>query len=183
MKQIDQITESSEILPHLIRLLDDETPAVRQTVINKLLSFGIHLKEELANQKILLTEPQQQILDQCVYSLLESKTLNDKLDRFPLFKPGMLIKHKHYGYRGVIVDFDRMCQADNDWYKKNQTQPEKSQPWYHVLVHNSGSVTYAAQSSLEKDQSIEQVLHPLIPFFFNGFNKGFYLRNERQWGK
>lgn len=183
MRQLNNTLENSKILPHLIRLLDDDTPSIRQSVIDKLLSFGIHLKDELENQGISLSESQHKLLDLHVYSFLESKTLNDKLDRFPVFKPGMLIKHKRYGYRGVVVDLDPICQADNDWYQKNQTQPEKSQPWYHVLVHNSGSVTYAAQSSLEKDSSVKQILHPLIPFFFNGFNKGSYLRNERQWGK
>lgn len=183
MKKIVDIDESIKDIPYLVRLLDDDSPDVRNAVLSKLLRFGIHLEEELERQSIVLDFHQQEILDTYLFPLLQEKTLDEKIGRFPIFKPGILVKHKRYGYRGVVVDFDDSCKADNDWYKKNKTQPEKNQPWYHVLVNNSGAVTYAAQDSLEKDLSKDQILHPLIPFFFSGFNSGFYIRNKRQWGK
>ena len=46
---------------------------------------------------------------------------------------------------GPVADFDMTCQADEMWYYRNQSQPPRNQPWYHVLVHGSGATTYAAK--------------------------------------
>lgn len=53
-----------------------------------------------------------------------------------VFEPGQLVRHRRYGYRGVVVDRDEFCEADDEWYSKNQTQPDRDQPWYHVLVED-----------------------------------------------
>lgn len=98
------------------------------------------------------------------------------------FAPGQLIRHVRYGYRGVVVDFDPYCTAPEDWYQSNQTQPVREQPWYHVLVNESVITTYAAETSLDPDPSGEEIQHPLIEAFFNGFEGGRYLRNDRPWG-
>ena len=97
------------------------------------------------------------------------------------FRPGELVRHRRYGYRGVVVELDLTCQADDDWYRKNRTQPDREQPWYHVLVHGSNQVTYAAQTSLMPDPAGEPVAHPLVEAFFDGFAEGYYLRNARPW--
>ena len=102
-------------------------------------------------------------------------------DRQPQFLPGQLVCHRRYGYRGVVVQYDRQCTADPKWYASNNTQPERNQPWYHVLVHGSGSVTYAAESSLQADDSREPVSHVLLEHFFSSFTDGRYLRNDRPW--
>ncbi|MBI5135854.1 MAG: heat shock protein HspQ [Nitrospirae bacterium] len=97
------------------------------------------------------------------------------------FAPGDVVCHARYGYRGVVVHATPCFDGDEEWYRRAQTQPDKNQPWYHVLVHNTGQVTYAAQTSLEADGSGEAVSHPYIPFFFADFADGRYLRNERPW--
>lgn len=102
-------------------------------------------------------------------------------EREPLFAIGQLVRHKRYRYRGVIVDFDMSCQADEAWYEKNQTQPPRDQPWYHVLVHDSTATTYAAQTSLAADDSEEPIRHPLVEHFFESFQNGRYVRNDRKW--
>jgi heat shock protein HspQ len=99
----------------------------------------------------------------------------------PLFRPGDKVRHKRYDYRGVVVAVDLHFKADNDWYQSNMTQPDKNQPWYHVLVHKSETVTYPAQSSLEADEGVEPVRHPWISLFFNEFKDGCYTRNNRPW--
>ena len=66
----------------------------------------------------------------------------------PKFAPGDLVRHVRYHYRAVVVAHDPRCMAGEAWYQSNQTQPEKDQPWYHVLVHGSESITYPAESSL-----------------------------------
>jgi len=99
----------------------------------------------------------------------------------PKFEPGDLICHVRYGYRGVVVSYDSVCKADENWYQSNNTQPDRDQPWYHVLVHESGSVTYPAQSSLAPDESGAEIAHPLLDHFFDGFEKGRYKRNNVPW--
>lgn len=96
------------------------------------------------------------------------------------FSPGQLVCHKRYGYRGVVADLDSKCMADDAWYVKNQTQPVRNQPWYHVLVDGSDATTYAAQENLEPDHSGEPVSHPLVQRIFVGFEGGRYILHEDQ---
>ena len=66
----------------------------------------------------------------------------------PQFGVGELVHHVRYDYRGVIVKVDEECVASDAWYQKNQTQPNRQQPWYHVLV-DGGAETYVAETSIE----------------------------------
>ena len=99
----------------------------------------------------------------------------------PQFAPGDLVRHVRYLYRGVVVAHDPKCLADGNWYKSNKTQPDRNQPWYHVLVHESGSITYPAESSLALDESGEEIAHPLLEQFFCDFTDGRYQRNDIPW--
>jgi heat shock protein HspQ len=97
------------------------------------------------------------------------------------FRPGQLVCHKRYGYRGVVVNVDPYCKAPDAWYRKNRTQPERNQPWYHVLVDGSSETTYAAQTSLEETDRIAPIANPLVDLFFSEFQGESYLRNDRPW--
>lgn len=99
----------------------------------------------------------------------------------PKFSVGQLVRHKRYGYRGVIVSVDGHCKADPAWYMSNKTQPDRNQPWYHVLVHKSSTCTYAAETSLDEDTSRDPVVHPLVSVFFSGLEDGWYIRNDEPW--
>ena len=99
----------------------------------------------------------------------------------PKFERGQLVSHRRYGYRGVIVDFELKCTADEKWYHSNMTQPAKNQPWYHVLVHGTASATYAAEENLQADTSRQPVGHPLVAHFFTEFVDGRYIRNDEPW--
>ena len=101
--------------------------------------------------------------------------------RDPLYHPGQIVRHRRYGYRGVVEDFDLTCNADQGWYQSNRTQPDRNQPWYHVLVDGSFSTTYAAQTSLEADESPDPIIHPLLEHFFTEFTGDRYVRNDRPW--
>ena len=76
---------------------------------------------------------------------------------------------------------DDFCQADDAWYKKNQTQPDRDQPWYHVLVSGTSANTYAAAESLVADESGLPIDHPFVPHFFSEFKDGMYVRNDNPW--
>ena len=94
---------------------------------------------------------------------------------------GQLVRHRRYAYRGVIVHADPFCTAPDSWYYSNKTQPDREQPWYHVLVDGGDRVTYAAQSSLKPDRIGQPIDNPLAELFFEAFEQGNYVRNERTW--
>ncbi|MCG8649164.1 MAG: heat shock protein HspQ [Pirellulales bacterium] len=100
---------------------------------------------------------------------------------FSPFEPGQLVRHVRYGYRGVVVQRDDACLASEQWYQGNQTQPDRNQPWYHVLVNDSTSCTYAAAENLVADESEEPINHPLVTRFFDGMSGGKYVRNDQPW--
>lgn len=102
--------------------------------------------------------------------------------RVARFAPGDLVRHRRYPYRGVVADYDDECRAPEGWYRSNQTQPARDQPWYHVLVDGSDQITYAAESSLMEEPVLVEVVHPLVPAYFERFEDGRYVRNERPWG-
>ncbi len=92
---------------------------------------------------------------------------------FPL---GLVVKHQLYHYRGVIVGIDRECAAGNNWYQANKTQPARNQPWYHVLVDDSGGLsTYVAQSNLWRDLTGLPIIHPRVASYFTEFKDGIYI--------
>lgn len=99
----------------------------------------------------------------------------------PIFEPGQLIRHRRYGYRGVVVERDERCQADAAWYSKNQTQPSRDQPWYHVLVDGTSTCTYAAAENLMADSANLPINHPLVSRFFSDFQGDSYVRNANPW--
>ena len=78
---------------------------------------------------------------------------------------------------------DPHCTAGDTWYYANQTQPAKEQPWYHVLVHDSGGLsTYVAQSNLEPDDSREPITHPRLGTHIADFRDGAYQRRATSSG-
>jgi len=90
------------------------------------------------------------------------------------FRPGDLVTHRLYGYRGVVADRDDSCRADEAWYLSNPTQPAREQPWFHVLVHGSDATTYVAQENLRLYRGGEQVANPLVRRYFAAFSQGRY---------
>lgn len=174
-------------LPYLLALVDDESLHVRDSVLAKLAEFGHELDEQLAR----LPEPPSPQLRSQLHELLAD--YRARIKDFAkgiavgstigkaLFSPGQLVKHRRYGYRGVVAAYDTKCMATAAWYGRNRSQPERQQPWYHVLVHESDATTYAAQASLLADPSDEEVRHPLLMHFFSAFEDGVYLRNETEW--
>ena len=63
----------------------------------------------------------------------------------------------------------------------NSTQPPRNQPWYHVLIDGSDRITYVAQTNVVADDTGIAVQHPLVPYFFDRFEGGTYVRNDRSW--
>lgn len=168
-------------LPHLLRLVDDPSPNVRKTVAEALASFGEGLDAALDD---LDPPPSADSVQAALVAAENARTITEsdpETSAEPEFEVGQLVTHRSYGYRGVVVAVDTECRADEAWYGANKSKPPRDQPWYHVLVHDSDQVTYAAQSSLSADTSAENVSHPLLEQFFDEVGEGLYLRNSREW--
>lgn len=91
------------------------------------------------------------------------------------FFPGQLVRHRLFGYRGVVYDVDPEFAESEEWYAAvAKTRPPKDRPWYHVLVHGQTTRTYVAERNLELDPSGQPVEHPLVEAFFAGFADGRY---------
>lgn len=99
----------------------------------------------------------------------------------PRFEPGQIVRHKRYGYRGVVVAADPHCRAAPAWYMSNKTQPDREQPWYHVLVDGTASSTYPAEENLILDEDPSPIRHAWLENFFDGFDGGRYVRNDTAW--
>jgi heat shock protein HspQ len=93
----------------------------------------------------------------------------------PQYQVGQIVHHRRYNYRGVIAKADDACDAEDDWYYGNQTQPAREQPWYHVLVHG-GSETYVAEENLELDAAGDEITHPYVRRMFTMYMNGRYHR-------
>ena len=198
----------SRKLAALLRLFDDDSPAVREAVLDAFMAEGEGLTAALARLPEPPDEGTVRRLDEALAARrgveapvgdadgdAPTATADDAhaSEAAPrraaraarpvptLYEPGQLVRHKRYGYRGVVVARDDRFRLSEAWYRSNRTQPRRDQPWYHVLVHQGRHVTYAAQSSLLPDESLKAVDHPLVRFFFSGFEEGSYERNGRVW--
>lgn len=181
-------------LPSLLRLFDDPSKTIRQVVLGELAAWGDDLEAALTT---LESPPAPQTIAIVIAAVAEreedsARTQPTTTEAFEAlietdqrppapFSVGQLVQHVNYGYRGVIVALDESCQAPKAWYLANRTRPSRDQRWYHVLVHDSSSVTYAAQASLAADNSDDAVHHPLLPMFFDTTSEGRYQRNDKPW--
>jgi heat shock protein HspQ len=93
------------------------------------------------------------------------------------FSVGELVHHRHFGYRGVVVDVDQNFQGTDEWYEAvAKSRPPKNKPWYHVLVHESNYSTYVAEQNLEANVLSEPIDHPMVEHLFSKWNNGKYVR-------
>lgn len=100
-------------------------------------------------------------------------------ERQAKFAVGQLVRHKLFGYRGVIVDVDGSFLGSEEWYDyMARSRPPKDHPWYHVLVHDAEHATYVAQRNLEPDGESAPVNHPAIDEYFAGLRDGRYVARQ-----
>ena len=96
------------------------------------------------------------------------------------FSVGELVYHRLFHYRGVVIDVDPEFQSTEEWYELvARSRPPKDQPWYRVLVHNATHQTYVAERNLEKDETEDAIVHPLIDEIFTTFYEGRYGTGDR----
>ncbi|XP_057307550.1 F-box only protein 21-like [Hydractinia symbiolongicarpus] len=101
------------------------------------------------------------------------------------YRIGQVIKHKRFGYRGVIVGWDYRTKAPDQWIQVNHFDPTwRYQPNYSILVDTRDrtdvQTTYVVEENMEviSDTKIE---HPDIDEYFQSYGGSQYV--PRPWLK
>lgn len=106
-----------------------------------------------------------------------------EVQKSPLFCIGDIVRHRHYPFRGVIVDVDPEFDNTDEWYNAipEDVRPAKEQPFYHLLAENADSYysAYVSQQNLTADTDGGPVGHPDVEEVFESLENGRYqLRRE-----
>jgi len=100
------------------------------------------------------------------------------------FRVGQVVKHKKWGYRGVIIGWDLEARAPQDWLKEmHANNPSwKTQPNYAILVDTrdrpAPQITYVPQENIQVIKNTK-ILHPSTEDYFENFDGSQYL--ARPW--
>jgi len=98
--------------------------------------------------------------------------------RFAKFAIGQVVKHRNFGFRGVIYDVDPVFANTDEWWEAIpvDSRPSKDQPFYHLLAENDQStyVAYVSEQNLLPDDSGQPVGHPHTALIFDHFQPGRY---------
>ena len=77
---------------------------------------------------------------------------------FVKFHVGQIIRHKKYGYRGVITGWHETCQQSTTWQRRMRISTLKyqdKQPFYNLLVDSRDDAnrqqTYGAQENIQDE--------------------------------
>lgn len=94
------------------------------------------------------------------------------------FAPGEIVRHRLFGFRGVIFDIDPVFANSEEWYQAipEPMRPSKDQPFYHLLAENEDSayIAYVSQQNLVPDEEGGPVDHPQIGEMFECLADGRY---------
>lgn len=94
------------------------------------------------------------------------------------FAIGDVVRHRKFGFRGVIFDIDPVFANSEEWYEAipKEIRPNRDQPFYHLLAENEDSsyVAYVSQQNLLGDSDGGPVDHPSVSQLFDDFIDGRY---------
>ncbi len=94
------------------------------------------------------------------------------------FGPGEIVRHRLFGFRGVVFDIDPVFDNSDEWYESipEPVRPAKDQPFYHLFAENEDSsyIAYVSQQNLLPDIEGGPVDHPAIAQHFDGLSGGRY---------
>ncbi len=101
--------------------------------------------------------------------------------KFPIGQP---VKHRLFGFRGVVFDVDPEFGNSEEWYESIPlaARPRKDQPFYHLLAENEDTtpyVAYVSEQNLEVDHSEEPFMHPELGEYFVGIEDGCYVTRQK----
>lgn len=96
------------------------------------------------------------------------------------FTIGTQVKHRIYGFRGVIFDVDPEFNNTEEWYDSipADVRPRKDQPFYHLFAESteqSPYIAYVSEQNLVPDDDDEPISHPDMIEYFDSGEDGNYV--------
>lgn len=94
------------------------------------------------------------------------------------FAIGQVVKHRIFGFRGLIFDVDPEFDNTEEWWLSipEEIRPSKDQPFYHLFAENAETeyIAYVSEQNLLPDTSDEPLRNPLIEEMFIRDERGVY---------
>lgn len=101
------------------------------------------------------------------------------------FRMGDVVRHRLYGFRGLVFDIDPVFANSEEWYESipEDMRPVREQPFYHLFAENDeGSyIAYVSQQNLEDDNRSGAINHPAIDHLFQRQKDGTYRMRGDRW--
>ncbi len=96
------------------------------------------------------------------------------------FTIGEQVRHRIYGFRGVVFDVDPEFANTDEWYHSipAESRPRKDQPFYHLFAESteqSPYVAYVSEQNLVPDEDDDPISHPEMIEHFEGLEDGRYV--------
>lgn len=89
---------------------------------------------------------------------------------------GDVVKHRVYGFRGVVFDIDPVFANTEEWWQSipEEIRPRKDQPFYHLLAENAETeyIAYVSEQNLVPDKSGKPLRHPQVKELFKAGRDG-----------
>ncbi|MEK9725311.1 MAG: heat shock protein HspQ [Rhodospirillaceae bacterium] len=103
------------------------------------------------------------------------------------FEIGTPVKHRVYGFRGVIFDVDPVFNNTEEWWENipEDVRPRKDQPFYHLLAETpeperSPYIAYVSEQNLvPEDRDEDPIDHPELEEFFVGMQDGRFILRQK----
>ncbi len=116
----------------------------------------------------------------------QSAEVRDPKPQHVLLRVGQVVRHRLWGYHGVVIGWDETACAPERWLRQmhGQNGGWRQQPNYSMLVDTrdrpAPQVTYMPQENLEVVRQVK-ILHPSVDEYFEHFDGSQYL--PRPWLK
>src|SRR3546814_7909525 len=76
---------------------------------------------------------------------------------------GDVVKHRMFGFRGVVFDIDPVFANSEEWYQSipQDMRPDRNQPFYHLLAEN-GESSYRSEEHTSELQSLMRISYAVF---------------------
>ena len=100
------------------------------------------------------------------------------------FHIGMPVKHRIYGFRGIVFDVDPEFDNTEEWYESipEDVRPRKEQPFYHLFAETPDKapyIAYVSEQNLVPDDDAEPIHHPGLDEFFDVSDDGSFVARSK----
>jgi heat shock protein HspQ len=87
------------------------------------------------------------------------------------FHIGMAVRHRVYGFRGIVFDVDPEFDNTDQWYDSipEDVRPKKEQPFYHLFAETLDKapyIAYVSEQNLVPDEDTNPIQHPDLGKYF-----------------